>query len=81
MPRSAWHILRDVQVWCFACRLPMRLEQWAATRLLLVHSICLMHQIRQDVWRALQSPRAFAPAVVPTPQGNAWHLGDWGQLP
>ena len=58
-----WHILRGEGVLTLARRLPARFDVVACTVLPLADPLRLAHQVRQDVWRALQSVRGFAPVV------------------
>ncbi|MCV6585187.1 MAG: hypothetical protein OIF47_06605 [Marinibacterium sp.] len=60
-----WHILRDGAVVTLARQMPARLEIEAQTDLPggPVDPVKLAHQIRQDLWRALQRLRGYSPVV------------------
>lgn len=65
--RGMWHLRRDGAVLVLSRRLPVRFDLSAATVLQAgaypVSRERLAHQIRQDVWRALQGLRGFSPVV------------------
>ncbi len=66
MPRVSkvrWHIRRDGETLTLARRLPVRFDVAVTTTLPDGARGRLAHQIRQDVWRALQDIRGFSPAV------------------
>jgi hypothetical protein len=63
MSRVRWHIERDGDVLTLARRLPVRFDLRVSTRLPQGARLRLAQQIRQDVWRALQNLRGFAPVV------------------
>ena len=78
---KGWHIAQDGGVWTLCRRMPARFDLIAETVLLPVHPVRLMHQIRQDIWRALQRLRGFAPAVRLTPDAAGWRVAAGGQAP
>lgn len=61
-----WHILRDEGELTLARSLPVRFDVWSETDLPVADPVRLAHQIRQDMWRALQSLRGFSPIVQVT---------------
>ncbi|MFK7874410.1 MAG: hypothetical protein AB8B71_01330 [Paracoccaceae bacterium] len=63
MAGSRWHILRD-ETGLTLCRTrPPQFDFCAQTRMPRVNMTRLAHQIRQDMWRRLQSLRGFQPIV------------------
>jgi len=58
-----WHILREDWGLIVARRVPVRFDVSAEARFAPVRKLPLAHQIRQDLWRALQAVRGFAPVV------------------
>lgn len=71
---TRWHILRDEASWTLSRQLPVRWDLQAEVLLPMCHPIRLMHQVRQDVWRALQGMRGFAPVVALTVAGDGWRV-------
>lgn len=69
-----WHILRDDASWTLSRRLPVEWHIEHEALVPLCHPIRLMHQVRQDVWRSMQSLRGFAPAVSLTPEAGQWRV-------
>ena len=63
MPRTRWHILRDENVLTLARRLPVRFDLSAQTVLPDGARLKVAHQVRQDMWRALQGLKGFSPVV------------------
>ncbi len=60
---SRCHILRDGNALTLARRVPVRFDLSASTRLPMGSRRKVAQQVRQDVWRALQDLRGFAPVV------------------
>jgi hypothetical protein len=58
-----WHILREGRVLTLARHLPPRFDVAAETVLPRANARRLAHQVRQDMWRALQNLRGFSPVV------------------
>ncbi|WP_120500898.1 hypothetical protein [Roseovarius sp. EL26] len=58
-----WHILRDANGLTLARHLPVRFDVQAETELPLAVPLRLAHQVRQDMWRALQNVRGLSPIV------------------
>ncbi len=71
MTRNRWHILRDGDVLTLARRVPVRFDLAVTTMLPGGARLRMAQQVRQDMWRALQSLRGFSPVVqvVRTPAG------------
>lgn len=63
MSRNRWHILREEGALTLARRLPVRFDLQVRTVLPKGRKLRLAHQVRQDLWRALQDQRGFAPVV------------------
>lgn len=67
MTRSAWHIERTGSgvgaCTTLARHMPARFDVSAAAQFPLLSPTRLAHQIRQDMWRALQNLRGFSPVV------------------
>lgn len=66
MTNRRWHITREGDTLTLARRLPAKMDVSATTRLPAVRRGRVAHQVRQDLWRALQSLRGFAPVVTVT---------------
>lgn len=80
MPRSPWHITRTDDALTLSRRLPARFDLAAETTLPGGDPLRLAHQIRQDMWRALQSLRGFAPAVEISAAGAGLRVRAGGQV-
>lgn len=63
MTQKNWHIQRSGACVTLARHLPVRFDVSATARFPLVARTRLAHQIRQDMWRALQNLRGFSPVV------------------
>ena len=63
-----WHILRDGEALTLARHVPPRFDFAIRTSLGPGDAARLAHQIRQDLWRALQRVRGFSPVVQLTPR-------------
>ncbi|MEO9465825.1 hypothetical protein [Sulfitobacter pontiacus] len=63
MTKSSWHILRDDKGLTLARQMPPRFDVQSETVLAKADPLRLAHQIRQDMWRALQNMRGFSPVV------------------
>jgi len=61
--RGGWFEYRAVDRYVLTRRWPARFDICAETRFPLVARGRLARQVRQDVWRALQGLRGFAPVV------------------
>ncbi len=80
MSRDCWHILREGDVLTMARRLPVRLDLSVNTRLPDGSRLRVAQQVRQDVWRALQNLRGFAPVVRVERCGSGLHVTAGGQV-
>nr|WP_319250285.1 hypothetical protein [uncultured Celeribacter sp.] len=66
MARDGWHILKEEGALTLARRLPPQFDFSVTTRIeggAGLRKTRLARQVRQDMWRALQSLRGFAPVV------------------
>jgi len=63
MTRARWHIEETPERLLLARRLPARFDVQAGTVLPRMSKRRLAHQVRQDMWRALQRLRGFSPVV------------------
>ena len=63
MTRNTWHTIREGASTTVARRLPARFDVSASAQFPRVSKGRLAHQIRQDMWRALQDVRGFSPVV------------------
>lgn len=75
-----WHILRDHDGLTLARTCPPRFDIWADTVLPLADPLRLAHQIRQDMWRALQKVRGFSPVVRITADTAQVHIRAGGRI-
>ncbi|MDC0738596.1 hypothetical protein N6L24_09910 [Cognatishimia sp. SS12] len=80
MPRTTWHITKDAESLTLSRRLPARFDVWGETELPRGNRLRIAHQIRQDLWRALQDLRGFAPVVQLTAQGAYLRVRAGGQI-
>ncbi|MEO1362459.1 MAG: hypothetical protein AAFU86_01640 [Pseudomonadota bacterium] len=71
---NRWHILRDGEGLTLARHLPPRFDFSIRTPLGPGDALRLAHQIRQDLWRALQRVRGFSPVVQLTPRDGGWDV-------
>lgn len=78
---ARWHILREADSVTLARHLPPRLELAVQTTLPRVNPVRLAHQIRQDLWRSLQSLRGFSPVVRLDPVEGGWAVTAGGRAP
>ncbi len=63
MNKVNWHTQRDGACVTISRELPARFDVSASARFPIVGRARLAHQIRQDMWRALQNLRGFSPVV------------------
>ena len=66
MARTGWHIIRDATALTLARRLPVRFDLCERACLSAAPGVSrsrLAHQVRQDIWRALQHIRGYSPIV------------------
>ncbi|WP_299282546.1 hypothetical protein [uncultured Tateyamaria sp.] len=77
---AAWHILRDGEAVTLCRHLPPRFDVSADTTIEAGHPVRLAHQIRQDMWRALQKVRGFSPVVELRPSEVGWAVTAGGRM-
>ncbi len=63
MSRPNWHIQSDETSLTLSRRAPARFDVFSETRLPAGRKLRLAHQVRQDLWRALQDLRGFTPVI------------------
>ena len=80
MTRRNWHILREDGALTLARRLPARFDLSVETAFPRVGRLRLARQIRQDMWRALQDVRGFAPVVRVEDAGGELRVRAGGQV-
>ncbi|UWQ38537.1 hypothetical protein K3552_05905 [Leisingera aquaemixtae] len=80
MTRSRWHITRTDSSLTLSRRLPAQFDVAAVTVLPAGDPLRLAHQIRQDMWRKLQSLRGFSPVVEITAEGQGVKVRAGGQV-
>ncbi|MEM8577330.1 MAG: hypothetical protein AAGF60_05725 [Pseudomonadota bacterium] len=77
---QGWHILRDGDTLTLAWHLPARFDVSAQGHLPGGRAERLAHQIRQDLWRALQNVRGFSPVVRLEREGDGWRVTAGGRV-
>lgn len=80
MSRLRWHILREGHRLTVARRLPLRWDLAVQTTLPDAGRLRVAQQVRQDMWRALQDLRGFAPAVQVTRVDGMLQVKAGGQV-
>ncbi|MEC3860362.1 hypothetical protein VK792_03625 [Mesobacterium sp. TK19101] len=78
--RGGWFEYRDADCYVLARRWPPRLDICAEARFPRVARGRLARQVRQDLWRALQDLRGFAPVIDIRTCGGGLRLLAGGQL-
>lgn len=78
--RRGFHTLRDGAVLTLARRVPVRFDVAASTRLPDARRGRVAHQVRQDLWRNLQSLRGFSPVVRVIRQADGLLVEAGGQV-
>ncbi|NIZ14996.1 hypothetical protein [Phaeobacter sp. HF9A] len=77
---SRWHISRAEGELTLSRERPARFDVVASTVLPQGDPLRLAHQVRQDLWRALQRVRGFSPVVRLTRQGEAIRVEAGGRV-
>ncbi|KPA22105.1 hypothetical protein shim_15520 [Shimia sp. SK013] len=80
MSKARWHIARDGDTLTLSRMASARFDVSARTVLPDGGRLAVAHQVRQDMWRALQGLRGFAPAVEVRREGGALHVRAGGQV-
>ncbi|MGX0975171.1 hypothetical protein ACSSVY_000869 [Roseovarius sp. MBR-51] len=81
MGRDRWHVIEEEGALIVARRVPVRFD--LAVDTLLPGTIGrrrLAHLVRQDLWRALQSLRGYAPVVQVTRRADAMQVRAGGAV-
>ena len=80
MPRTRWHILEDGEGLTLCRHVPPRFDFAVSTMLPHGRAVRLAHQIRQDLWRALQRVRGFSPVVRLERKADGWRVCAGGRV-
>lgn len=80
MARNNWHILTDDDSVTVTRRLPARFDVSVETEMPLGNKLRIAQQVRQDMWRALQDLRGFAPLVQVSQVGEMLVVKAGGQF-
>ena len=78
--RGNWFEIYDGPCFTLARRLPARFDISREISMPLMSAPRLARQIRQDIWRKLQSIRGFLPVVEITYRGAHLHIRAGGEL-
>jgi len=78
--RGNWFEIYDGPCFTLARRLPARFDISREISMPLMSAPRLERQIRQDIWRKLQSIRGFLPVVEITDRGAHLHIRAGGEL-
>lgn len=76
---ARWHVLRHDDGLTLCRHLPPRFDIEAGTTLPDVRPLPLAHQMRQDIWRALQNQRGFSPVIELTRDETMWRVRAGGR--
>ena len=80
MSRTSWHVTYDGQAVTVSRRARPVFDVAGETMLPDACRVRIAHQVRQDLWRALQNVRGFAPAVQIERHDTGLHVTAGGQL-
>ena len=80
MAKDGWHIIEEAGGVTLARRLPARFDVSSTAHFPAVQPLPLASQIRQDLWRMLQSLRGFSPVVQVVPDGEGLRVEAGGQV-
>lgn len=80
MSKARWHITPDGDTLTLSRMAVARFDVSASTVLPDGGRLAVAQQVRQDMWRALQGLRGFAPAVEVRREGGALHVTAGGQV-
>jgi len=80
MRKSRWHIQRDGDSLIMSRRLPVRWDVAAEVTLPNAGLLRTAQQVRQDMWRALQDLRGFAPTVEVRREAGRLHVRAGGSV-
>ncbi|WP_420010676.1 hypothetical protein [Tateyamaria sp.] len=76
---NGWHIIQSEGSLTLSRRLPPRFDFAVQTELPQGNPRRLAHQIRQDLWRALQDVRGFSPVVQLDQTPGGWTVTAGGR--
>lgn len=71
MTGKSWHITREDGALVLSRQVPPRFDVAVAAGLPPADPLRLAHQIRQDMWRAVQNVRGFSPVVKVETRGDS----------
>lgn len=77
--RGRWHVLQEGDTVTLCRQRPARFDFAVHTVLPRGRPTRLVHQIRQDLWRALQHVRGFSPVVRLEPVSAGWAVSAGGR--
>ncbi len=80
MASNNWHIERTASALTLSRRTPVRWDIAVQAVLPMARKTRLAHQIRQDMWRKLQSLRGFCPAVRVEEEGSQLRITAGGDI-
>ncbi len=80
MSGRGWHMVEEGGAVTLCRHLPPRFDVMAEGQLPEGSATRYAHQIRQDMWRALQSVRGFSPVVRLTPSTGGWRVEAGGRV-
>ena len=79
--KARWHIVEAAGEITLCRQLPPRFDVAATAHLPAARPVRLAHQIRQDLWRALQNVRGFSPVIRLDPVPEGWAVTAGGRAP
>lgn len=80
MTRRSWQMSCTDGVTTLARQMPVRFDIVAETTLPQAPHGVVAHQIRQDIWRALQAVRGFSPVISVRDEGELIRIRAGGRL-
>ncbi len=80
MPRNTWHIIREDRSVTVARHLPVRFDVSVEADLPAGRALQVAQQVRQDMWRSLQSLRGFSPVVQVTETATGLNVRAGGRF-
>jgi hypothetical protein len=75
-----WHILHEEGALTLCRQTPARFDVSVTVELPMADPLRLAHQVRQDMWRAVQNVRGFSPVVKVTPTRGGVKLTAGGRV-
>ncbi|MEP2533474.1 hypothetical protein [Shimia sp.] len=80
MSRARWHIQSEGETLTLARGKRVRLDVAAHTQLPDAGRARIAHQVRQDMWRALQGLKGFSPVVQVRREAGQLHIVAGGEI-